>query len=112
MSLLEASAVEQVDKSRQRHARFTLAGRGGALVIIERPITRETAITGVAGGNTNCPVVRLTVKLGAHEAEEEFALVQATSARPVLLGRTFLAGRVAIDSERSHITNSDDDWSS
>jgi hypothetical protein len=114
ISMLETDDLEILERKGKRHARFTLAGRGGARISIERPIARTTNLSGVVAGATlkDRPMVTMTVRLGGHVGDDEFVLVPATGSHPVLLGRTFLAGRVIIDSERTHTTPDEDDWRS
>ena len=114
VSMLETHELELFDCKGKAHARFTLVARGGARITIERPITRRTTIRGVVAGAVACdrPVVPMTVKLGEHVAIDDFVLMPATGDRPVLLGRTFLGGRVIIDSQRTHTASDGHDWSS
>ena len=71
-------------------ASFTLLG-----IPISAPVIRMRTLSGFTGETQTCPVISLKIKIGAHEAPEECALnLPGTT---LLIGRTFMAGRILVD---------------
>ncbi len=106
LSMLHVADLSLDPKGRQ--ARFTLLARGGARLVVERPVERIANVSGYGAGRH--PVVRLSVRLGPHTADEAFSLVTLSAEQPVLLGKPFLAGRVRVDNEHDHTVDTDDGW--
>ena len=70
---------------------FQLAGK----TIVE-PILRYQMLQGFTAQPSSHPVIKLTMTVDKHTAEEEIALNLPNTA--FLVGRTFLAGRVLVES--------------
>ena len=69
---------------------FTLLG-----TTITAPIERMQSLTGFSGETLTCPVIKLKIRIGTHEAVEDCALNRPGST--FLIGRTFMAGRILVE---------------
>ncbi|MEZ5774780.1 MAG: RimK/LysX family protein [Hyphomicrobiaceae bacterium] len=84
------------------YARFRLLTDDWRLLNVERPVLRRATILKAGAAPEERPVVALPVCIGGVRAEAEFTLADRTGLKhKVLIGRSFLAGRVIVDAGRT-----------
>jgi hypothetical protein len=100
-SSINAHDIERFEKDGQQWVRFQVKNRKGAMMTLERPVVREVTIKRHGGKKELRPVVMLGICVGTTYAEAEVSLRDRTGfLYPLLAGRTYIAGRFAIDPER------------
>ena len=83
---------------------FSVQGEHGT-VRFERPVARYVLVKRVAGGTQRRPKVRLVLCIAGVAASTEVSLVDRESmSYPMLVGRSFLRGRFAVDPARRNTT--------
>jgi hypothetical protein len=104
-SSLHAEDVVRFARGGSDWVRFKLRGADGRRVAVERPLTREAKIKRHAAPAQARPVVRLTLCLGGLQREVDVNLVDRRGFDlPLLIGRSFLRGLVAVDAGRERVT--------
>ncbi len=102
-SSLHAPQVHWFERSNEDWVRFHVADRHGKRVDIERPVMRTVRIKRHAGRSQERPVVLLGICVGSVYKEVEVNLVDRSKFEyPLLLGRSFLAGDLVVDSARRY----------
>lgn len=103
-SSLGVTDLDRFKRNGKTWYRFTVRGEGGKTVTIEQQTTRIARIRRAEVDDTFRPVVRLKICLAGQVAETDFTLTNRSERRnAVLIGRSFLASRVLVDSGRIHI---------
>lgn len=81
------------------HVSFALTGADGQAVNIERPVERMVVIRRAGTVTQERPVIRLQICVAGVTSDAEFTLSDRSAMTyPVLVGRSFLAGRILVDS--------------
>jgi hypothetical protein len=84
--------------------RFTVTGENGKTATIEQQTNRIARIMRAEVEDTRRPIVRLKICLAGQVAETDFTLTDRTEQRTsLLIGRRFLASRILVDSDRTHL---------
>lgn len=97
-SSLNAPHYKIFDRDGQHWVRFTVTNREGRSVTFERKLVRHARIKRIMGPPQIRPVVLLTVCISDVRAETEVDLVNREGFNyQMLIGRRFLARRLAID---------------
>jgi hypothetical protein len=97
-SSLNAPDYKIFDRDGQPWVRFTVTNREGESVSFERRIARSARIKRIMGPPQSRPVVVLTVCVGTVRGETEVNLVNREGFNyQMLIGRRFLARRLAVD---------------
>jgi hypothetical protein len=97
-SSLNASDIVDISKEGKSWVRFSVTGRTGEKVIIERPIKRWAMIKRHDGRIQKREVVRLGVCVGSVYLETDVNLIDRSNFDyPMLIGRTFMAGSLIVD---------------
>ena len=98
VSSVHADAVTLFTRDGAQWVAFTLRAEDGRSRHLQRPVARFADIKLKTSGVQRRPVVRLAVCVGGQRSATEFNLSQRSAfAYPVLLGRSFLAGRYVVD---------------
>lgn len=97
---LHAPQVTTFVREGKRWARFTLAGKKGSPVTIEREVVRTARIKRLGDTPSQRPVVMLGICLGGMLLDVEVNLEDRSNFNyPLLIGRNYMAGRIVIDPE-------------
>lgn len=84
--------------------RFRLSNIDGASIEIERRIIRHVRIRRAGADTETRPVIALTVCVAGQTAEAEFTVADRTGMDyQILIGRSFLAGTMLVDSGRTYL---------
>lgn len=101
-SSLHASDITWVRRDGGDWVAFDVVGKDNRKVRFERKVERVTRVRKAAGGVQARPVVLLGVCLGDTYRVTEVNLTDRTGLKlPLLVGRSFLAERFAVDSSRT-----------
>ncbi|HKK04473.1 MAG TPA: RimK/LysX family protein [Gammaproteobacteria bacterium] len=101
-SSLDAGIYETFSRGGRAWVRFTLKGNNQRRATIETPVLRTAHIRRAGTGLESRPVVLLRLCIAGRTADAEFTLAdRAGMAYPLLVGRSFLAGRLAVDSGKT-----------
>lgn len=97
-SSLDVKDLAQFEREGATWARFDVTNHLGKSARFERKILRVSRIRLHRGGPQPRPVVLLGICLGNHRPEVEVNLVDRSGFKyPLLIGRSFLQGRIAVD---------------
>lgn len=98
-SSLHAEGIRAVNRGGGEHVTFNFADGTGKRHTLDAPVVRWTRIKRAGAEPDERPVVRLALCLAGVTEETEFTLADRSRLDyPVLVGRSFLAGRVVVDS--------------
>ena len=104
-SSLNATGIRMIKRRGRRWVAFQLTNKAGVTVELERPIIRTTRIKSHAGKRLGRPVIALGIYLGSVFREVEVNLSERKKFNfNMLIGRSFLEGRVLVDSARKYTT--------
>jgi len=107
-SSLNAPDYKMFDRDGEPWVRFTVINREGKSIEYERKVVRSARIKRIQGPSQVRPVVLLTVCIGNVRGETEVNLVNRQGFNyQMLIGRRFLARRLAIDPARTLTSNPD-----
>lgn len=102
-SSIHAPAPEAFERGGEEWVRFRLVDDAGATATLERPVERIARVRSSTGAVDARYVVRLIVCVGPIEREVEVNLNdRGAMVYPLLIGRSFLAGRAVVDPGRRH----------
>ncbi len=105
-SSISAPAYRPFNQGGIDYVRFTLANRDGGTIDIERPVIRRVTIRRAGAPQQTRPVIRLKLCLAGRRSETEFTLVDRSDMTyPVLIGRSFLSGRILIDPGKTFLAS-------
>lgn len=100
-SSIDAKDVVEFARDGKKWVRFSVSDRKGRTVMFERPVVRVARIRRGGVPVASRPVVMMFVCLGNSFREVEVNLgKRAKLSTPMLIGRTTMEGRVAVDSSR------------
>jgi hypothetical protein len=101
---LHAEDLQYMQKRSGEWVLFTLVNRYGDKKTFKRKVQRTTRIKLRSGGYQTRPVIRLGVCIGSRYAITECNLVDRSHfVYPMLIGRNFLAGKLAVDSSETYL---------
>jgi hypothetical protein len=107
-SSLNAPDYKLFERDGEHWVRFTVINREGKSVAFERQVVRHARIKRIQGPSQVRPVVLLTVCIGSVRGETEVNLVNREGFNyQMLIGRRFLARRLAVDPGRTLTTTPD-----
>jgi len=107
-SSLNAPNYKLFERGGERWVRFAVINREGKSVEFERQVVRHARIKRIMGPSQERPVVLLTVCIGNVRGETEVNLVNREGFNyQMLIGRRFLARRLAVDPGRTLTTAPD-----
>lgn len=99
-SSINAENLRLYDKDGQRYARFSVTNREGQSVTIDKPVIRTAVIKRHFNKKQERPVIKLKICIGDISKETEVNLVNRGGLNyQLLIGRSYLAGDLLIDSE-------------
>lgn len=102
-SSLDADDVTIIKKEGRQWVRFTVTGADGRQTTLERPFVRTALIKGRSKKLRKRPVVSMGICVGGVSKEVEVNLTDRTHFMcPLIIGRSFLAGAVIVDSGRRY----------
>ena len=82
----------------QTRVSFTLVNNEGQELKIDAPVIRTASIRRAGAELRERPVIRLTLCVAGITADTEFTMADRSDLRyPVLVGRSFLAGKILVD---------------
>ena len=103
-SSIHAPNFRTFKRGRDTWVRFRLAKDNGEAVDIERPVVRTARIRRSGADVDARPVIELDVCVAGVTARVEFNLANRSRMNyPVLIGRSFLAGRILVDSGQKFV---------
>jgi hypothetical protein len=100
------NAIDMVrfEKQDQAWVRFSVINRKGAVIQLERPVVRIARIRRANTSVEERPVVKMIVCVAGQSGEAEVTLADRTGMNyGMLIGRTFLAGRILVDSGSQYL---------
>ena len=107
-SSLNVTNVRFFKRRGERRVAFRLANNAGAAVVLDRPVVRTARIKNLDGKSLRRPVIVLGVCLGPVFREVEVNLSERKGFKfNMLIGRSFMAGRIVVDSARTYLTEPD-----
>ncbi len=102
-SSLHAPQLHWLKRSHEDWVCFSVTDRDGNSVKMERPVVRRARIKRHAGRSLERPVVLLDICVGSLHKQVEVNLVDRGKFQYLLLlGRSFLAGNLVVDSARRY----------
>jgi hypothetical protein len=97
-SSVNAVDINKFDRDGETWVRFTIVGKTGEKVTVERKLVGVAEIKRHQGPAQKRLVVSLGICVGRHYAETEVNLIDRSRFKyPLLLGRRFMAGRLLPD---------------
>ncbi len=101
-SSIHAAEFREYLRDGEPHVSFTLVNNEGQQLRIDQPVVRTVSIRRAGAELSARPVIRLNVCVAGVTAQVEFSMADRSDLQyPVLIGRTFLAGRFLVDPERT-----------
>ncbi len=101
-SSIHAAEFREYLRDGKPHVSFTLVNNEGKELRIDQPVIRTASIRRAGAELSERPVIRLDVCVAGVVSQVEFSMADRSELRyPVLIGRTFLAGRILVDSART-----------
>lgn len=105
-SSINAPVYREFYKDGQQFVSFILTNNDGAEVTIEKPLARTARIRRAGVGMRERPVIMLKVCVAGVTSDVEFTLADRSEMNyPILIGRTFLADKILVDSGRTFLAN-------
>jgi hypothetical protein len=102
---VHAEEMKEFERDGKKWVSFIISNQYGEHKRVERRIIKMTRIKNKGGGLHKRPVVRFGICLGNKYENVECNLVDRSHFEyPVLLGRNFLSGNVAVNSSESYVT--------
>ncbi len=103
-SAIGAVDIAEFSNQGKRWLRFTISGEDGKPVQLQAPIVRWVKIRRAGAEKESRAVVRLVVCVAGKTASADFTLADRSGMDyQVLIGRSFLVGRILVDSSRTMI---------
>ncbi|MEM8744492.1 MAG: RimK/LysX family protein [Pseudomonadota bacterium] len=101
-SSIHAAQYREYERDGKPHVSFTLVNNEGGELKIDAPVIRTASIRRAGAELRERPVIRLSLCVAGVTAETEFTMADRSDLRyPVLVGRSFLAGRILVDAART-----------
>lgn len=105
-SSINAPAYREFSRDGQQFVSFILSNNEGAEVSIEKPVTRSARIRRSGVATKERPVIMLKVCVAGVTSEVEFTLADRSEMNyPILIGRSFLAEKILVDSSRTFMAS-------
>ena len=105
-SSISAPQYREFEKNGRPYVSFTLINNEGREVDIERPVKRMATVRSAGAGKSARPVVMLKICVAGVTSEVEFTMADRTKMRyPILIGRSFLAEKLLVDSARTFLAS-------
>lgn len=106
-SSINAPVYREFEKDGRRFVSFKLINNSGEERDIEKPVERVATVKRSGSASKERPVILLHVCVGGVTSEVEFTMADRSALNyPVLIGRSFLAGKLLVDSGRTFIAPS------
>lgn len=103
-SSINAPTYREFNKGGQTYVSFQLSGKDGRAIDIERPIVRKASIKRAGVSRSSRPVITLKTCVAGVTSEVEFTMSDRTTlSYQVLIGRTFLADKILVASDRTFL---------
>ncbi len=103
-SSIHAPAYEIFMRDGREWVRFTITNHSRKALVVERPIERVATIRRAGVKDFKRPVIALHACIGGKMATTQFTLADRSGMSvQVLIGRSFLAQRIVVDSAKSFI---------
>lgn len=103
-SSINAPRYEEFDRDGARWVRFQITNSEGQDHKVESKIMRVAKIRRTGVASVSRPVILLDICIAGQKGTVEFTLADRTGMNyQVLIGRTFLAGRILVDSSRTYL---------
>jgi len=103
-SSLHAANLKQFKRDGKDWVAFDVTGNDGRTVHIERTLVRIAQVKSALGTDEGRPSVRLGICIGNVYRLTEVNLVDRSDlAKPLLIGRRFIRGRLLVDMGRRHL---------
>jgi len=102
-SSLHCDCISPMERNGEKWAGFTVTSITGEKIRLERKVERIARIKRAGGQAQERMVIRLGICLGKTYREAEVTLVDRAGMNyPMLIGRSFLEGRFAVDSSATY----------
>ncbi len=103
-SSINAPKFQEFERNGEKWVRFRITNAEGQGHTVESKIVRTSRIRRSGVAPVSRPVILIHVCIAGQKARVEFTLADRTGMDyQVLIGRTFLAGRLLVDSRRTHL---------
>lgn len=107
-SSLHCDCISPFERDGAKWAGFTVESVNGEKIRLERKVVRSARIKRAGGEPQDRMVIRLGICLGHTYREAEVTLVDRAGMNfPMLIGRSFLEGKFAVDSSATFTTEPD-----
>lgn len=101
-SSLDAGRYEPFERDGKKWVRFSIEGRDGGIRMVEAPVRRVARVRRAGTGVSKRPVISLTLCVAGRTGQAEITLTDRTGMDyAMLIGRSFLAGRLVVDSGKT-----------
>lgn len=106
-SSLNATNIQRFERDGKKWVKFTIPYPDGTeSPLIEKPLKRDALIKRHGAQSQQRPIVMLRVRIGSINTVSEFSLTDRSNFKfPVLIGRSLLEGKAAVDVSREYITS-------
>jgi hypothetical protein len=110
-SSVHADQIEHFTKAGETWVRFEFKpDKDENAIVVERPLVRKAVIKERLSRSSTREVVKLTICKNGHEFDTEFTLNNRSNFNyPILLGRSFLADVVLVDSSQTFMFKGESD---
>lgn len=103
-SSLDVGRYELFDRQGRQWVRFSIKESDGAMRMVEAPVLRTARIRRAGTGVSERPVILLALCVAGRTGEAEVTLANRGGMDyAMLIGRSFLAGRLAVDSGKTQL---------
>lgn len=103
-SSLDAPNLRRFERDGMQWVGFDVTGDDGRSVHLERPLVRVVTVKSALGTDEARPAVKLGICVGNVYRVAEVTLVDRSGlAKPLLIGRRFLKGRLLVDTSRRYL---------
>lgn len=103
-SSISVTDLERFKRKGKTWYRFTIHGTDGKAAIVEQQTSRVARVKRAEVEDTRRPIITLKVCVAGHEAVTDFNLTDRSGQDyQALIGRKFLASRILVDSNRTHL---------
>lgn len=104
-SSIHAAQVRDYEKGGKRYVSFSLTNNEGAILKLDSEVVRTATIRRAGTELQERPVIRLKICIAGQSRETEFTMADRSDLTyPVLVGRSFLAGNIVVDSSRTFLS--------
>lgn len=101
-SSIHAAQYREYVRDGTQRVSFTLVNNQGRELKIDTPVLRTASIRRAGSERSDRPVIRLKLCIAGVASPVEFTMADRSELQyPVLIGRSFLAGKILVDSART-----------